>query len=355
MSIKLFFSIFLILISSCKAEVSSKTSALKLLGYVEISNQTSVDKLPFGGLSGMIAINDKTYMAISDDRSEFGPARMIKLEIDFKDNKLIVNPLENISLKENGETYKLNTIDGEAITKIGDHYAIASEGSYRADLRSAPFIKIFNKNGDYLETIEINEERFVPEPVGTMTKGVRSNLGFESLSLSPSQNYLFTVTEAALRQDANEDYQANNIVRLTRINMKSKVSEEYAIKIENVSQNNNNGNNGISDILSLSDNELLVMERAWISSVKKQVVKIYKVKLDNKTLVTNIDKLTINTVTLTKDLIYDFDDSEYKPDNLEVLSYGPIINGKKTLIVASDNNFSKFQKNQFYLYSIDSL
>ncbi len=352
---KIFFALFLILVASCKPEVHTQTSGLKLLGYSTISSETVLDKIPFGGLSGMIAINDKTYMAVSDDRSEYAPARMVKLEIDFKDSKLIVNPLENIILKENNESYKLNTIDAEAITKIGDHYAIASEGSYRDNLRSSPFIKIYDQSGVYQKSIPFNENRYVPEATGEMTKGIRSNLGFESLSTSPSGKFVFTVNEAALRQDAGEDYLEHNIVRLSKVDLQSNTAEEYAIKLENVFHDSDNGKNGISDILTLSDEEVLILERAWISSIKKQVVRIYKIKLEAKALVTNIEKLSAETVTLEKTLILDFSELEHKPDNLEILCFGPMINGHQTLIVASDNNFSKHQKNQFYLFEILSL
>ena len=303
----------------------------------------------------MIALNDKSYMAIIDDRSELASARMVKLDIEFKNNNLDVKPISTIILKENNQPYKLNTIDAEAIALIGNDYAISSEGSYRGDLRSPPFIKLYNQNGDYQKSIEFNKDRYIPESKGPMTKGIRPNLGFESLSLSPSGQYLFTVNEAALRQDANDDYYDENLVRLSRIDIKTNIAQEFAIKLDNVFHEKVNGQNGISDILAISNEEILILERAWISSIKKQVVVIYKVQLDDNALVTNIDKLSSQTQTLKKIKIFDFKDSEHKPDNLEILCFGPMINEHQTLIVASDNNFSKHQKNQFYLFEILSL
>ena len=70
---------------------------------------------------------------------------------------------------------------------------------------------------------------------------------------------------------------------------------------------------------------------------------------------TNIEKLTAETATLEKTLVLDFSELDQKPDNLEILCFGPMINENQTLIVASDNNFSKHQKNQFYLFEILSL
>ncbi|PIP90447.1 MAG: hypothetical protein COW01_10100 [Bdellovibrionales bacterium CG12_big_fil_rev_8_21_14_0_65_38_15] len=352
---KIFFALFLILVASCKPEVQTQTSGLKLLGYTTLPFDSKLDELPLGGFSGMISLDTKTYMAIIDDRSELGPARMVKLNIDFENNELKVKPVSTVILKENNQPYKLNTIDPEAIVLLGNDYAITSEGSYRGDLRSPPFINVYNQNGVFQRSIEFNRDRYIPESTGEMTKGIRPNLGFESLSLSPSGQYLFTVNEAALRQDSSEDYYDQNLVRLSKIDLKTNKTEEFAIKLDNIFNDKDNGQNGISDILAISNEEVLFLERAWISSIKKQVVKIFKVKLDSKALVTNIEKLTAETATLEKTLVLDFSELDQKPDNLEILCFGPMINENQTLIVASDNNFSKHQKNQFYLFEILSL
>tara|TARA_R110002049_G_scaffold80045_2_gene203631 strand:+ start:578 stop:1651 length:1074 start_codon:yes stop_codon:yes gene_type:complete len=352
-------SLLIILVASCKPQVSTEKTKLNFLAYTTVPS-TDIQKAPFGGISGLVRVENNQYMAISDDRSEYAPARMIKLEINYADLKLTVKPLSNIFLRDNGELYKPNKIDTEAIAIKDDSFIISSEGSYRKNSRTSPFIKIFSKTGNVKDVIEFNEERYIPQKSGDMTRGVRPNLGFESLSISPSKKFLFSVTEAALRQDAPDNYYDQNIVRLMRFDLenKNKVTE-YAIKLDNVFHTEDgveyNGSNGISDILALSDREILFLERAWISKIKSQVVKIYKVKISQNATVTDIPQLPKDVRVLKKKLIYDFEISEKKPDNLEVLCFGPEINGKKTLIVASDNNFSEKQKNQFYLFEILSL
>ncbi len=352
-------SLLVLFVASCNPKVNPENTKLNLLAYTTVPS-TDVEKAPFGGISGLVGLGNNQYMAISDDRSEYAPARMIKLEIQYNDSKLKVTPLSNILLRDNGNLFKPNTIDAEAIAYHNDSFIIASEGSYKDNFRSPPFIKIFNKNGNANDAIHFDEDRYIPESSGTMSKGVRSNLGFESLSISPSKKYLFSVSEATLRQDAPEKYFDQNIVRLMRFDLanKNKVTE-YAIKLDNIFHTEEgveyNGSNGISDILVLSDRELLILERAWISKVKSQVVKIYKVKISQNATVTDIPQLPKDVRVLKKKLVYDFGDSEHKPDNLEALCFGPQINGKQTLIVASDNNFSKYQKNQFYLFEILSL
>src|SRR5690606_27391806 len=102
---------------------------------------------PFGGLSGMVNIGNDEYLAISDDRSELAPARMIKLKIEYSNQDLKVTPIKNITLKHDGAPFKLNELDSEAIALHDQTLLIASEGSYRKGLRSAPFIRQFDFDG----------------------------------------------------------------------------------------------------------------------------------------------------------------------------------------------------------------
>lgn len=353
------FLLLILALSACHQETETRPEGLKLLGYTSLPSTLTVGSAPFGGLSGMIQLDSKSneYLAISDDRSELAPARLVKLKIVFDENKLKAEPLGNITLTRDGAPFKFNEIDSEAITRLGDDLIITSEGSYRGDTRFAPFIRRFSLDGAQKSDIHFDENRYIPEATGEMTKGVRSNLGFESASMSPSAKTLFVVSEAALRQDAPDDYHVQNLVRLMAIDpIGKKPTREYAIKLELVQLQNTSGvltgNNGISDILAISDDEVLIMERAWISAAKKQVVRLYRVKLDEKAEVSGINKLDSKTIHLKKELIFDMDNTAHKPDNLEILCLGPKVNGKDTLIIASDNNFSKFQINQFYLFEI---
>ena len=60
-----------------------------------------------------------------------------------------------------------------------------------------------------------------------------------------------------------------------------------------------------------------------------------------------------------KKLLLDFKDLEPRLrsvlprlENFEALSFGPIVNGMKTLLIASDDNFRKTQKTAFLLFGM---
>mgnify|MGYP003670553542 FL=1 len=292
-------------------------------------------------------------MAIIDDRSEYAPARMVKFKITLEAKSLKAEPIKTITLTKNSKPFALNEIDPEAIVSYGNQFIIASEGSYRANGRFKPFISSFGADGAFVSDYQFNSDRYIPEDQGEMTKGFRSNLGFESLSFSPDQKFLFSVNEAALRQDADEDYHAQNIVRLMVMAMGSQgFQKEYAIKLDHVTESEHTGENGISDILAISDTEVLILERSWISEVKKQVVKLYKVELEEAARVETLATLKGHKKFLSKKLILDFSKLGIRIDNLEALAFGPMINGNPSLLVASDNNFSKHQITQFLLFEI---
>src|SRR5690606_31599286 len=212
-----YLALVFLFVVACKPSAQQSATNLKLLAQANLPSTLSVGEAPFGGLSGMVSLGNVEYLAISDDRSEHAPARMVKLSIALEGEELKVKPLENITLTHDGVPFKLNELDPEGITFHNKTLIISSEGSYRKELRSPPFIREFGFDGAQIRDIAFDEDRYVPEAEGQMTKGVRSNLGFESVSFSPSGKILFAVTEAALRQDAPYEYHAQNIVRLMTI------------------------------------------------------------------------------------------------------------------------------------------
>ncbi len=293
----------------------------------------------------MIPLGNDEYLAISDDRSERGPARMVRLRITYENQKLQVEPLENIFLTVNGKTFAKNEVDGEAIAKLGEHVIIASEGSYHMGLRIAPFVRLFTRDGKQIKDIDLDRSVYIPEEHGSITKGVRSNLAFEAVATSPAQTKLFIATEAALYQDAPSNYAAQNIVRIQERDLKSDKLLEHRIQLDHIEVDAAGGrlsaDNGLSDMLALSDHELLLLERAWLSAVKKQFIRIYYLDLAQK--------------PLNKRLVLDMETLKTPLDNMEIICPGPVVAGRQTLIIASDNNFSRSQSNLFYLFALENL
>ena len=154
-----------------------------------------------GGLSGITYDAEKqVYYAISDDRSSKAPARFYTLKINLQSGKLEKEQITftgvTTLLDENGKSLPELSLDPEGIAFSGNSVFVSSEGD--VDRQTNPFIKEFSLDGKLLKTLAI-PELFLPDDQGT--KGIRNNLSFESLTLTPDRKYLFTATENALVQD----------------------------------------------------------------------------------------------------------------------------------------------------------
>jgi hypothetical protein len=106
------------------------------------------------------------------------------------------------------------------------------------------------------------------------------------------------------------------------------------------------GENGLSDLLALGETRLIAMERACLHDPARDsfvnTVQLFLVDL-------------IGTEARKRDLL-NFDALKERAsadlarlENFEALTFGPVINGMPTLLVASDDNFRKTQKTAFIL------
>ena len=68
--------------------------------------------------------------------------------------------------------------------------------------RLPPSINVYGRHGDFVCRLPL-PDKFVPEATGPATRGARGNAGFESLTLSPDGERLFTAAETALIQDGD--------------------------------------------------------------------------------------------------------------------------------------------------------
>src|SRR5262249_44318236 len=143
---------------------------------------------------------------------------------------------------------------------------------------------------------------------------------------------------------------------------KGEKPREYAYKTEPISrlpdQKTATGDNGVSEILALDRDDLLVLERAYVSEIgtgarSANTIRIFRVHLGTEGLVTglwSIDQATKPTV-LAKTLVLDLSmvASRLHPrlkalENFEAMSFGPLLpDGRRTLLLISDNNCSDLQ------------
>ncbi|MGO7205612.1 esterase-like activity of phytase family protein, partial [Rhizobium ruizarguesonis] len=120
----------------CAAGIS-----LSYLGEFVIPTGHMENGVEFGGISGLdFDAATGHYLAISDDRSERGPARFYELNVDLDASGLkSVSVVKQVTLKDkNGEPFAARTVDPESIRFGKDGIYWGSEGDGKALL--APFV-----------------------------------------------------------------------------------------------------------------------------------------------------------------------------------------------------------------------
>lgn len=343
--------------------------------HVLFDIDSSVDTVPLGGLSGLrYEVSSKKLFAISDDRSKKGPARFYQFDITEVENKLDIKLAKQIFLKDaNNQEFKRNTIDFEDIDFLNDNEIVLSdEGSSYGSTIYPPRLVVFNKQTGVYSRDLLVHERFTPKKEnGYFVSGVRDNLAFESLTIAPSKNFLFFGTEDALHQDGPvATLKENSLIRISRYQNTGAgftPSKEFVYSLGPIQSLENSlksvgAQSGIPAIYALDDNNLLVLERTYYPVVDITKLLLFKVTLDNNIKdYSNVASLKNEKITaLKKEILFDFDAiiPKLNPtyqflDNIEGMCLGPkLANGNKTLILVSDNNFSKSQRTHFVIMEI---
>jgi hypothetical protein len=339
----------------CRAALS-----LSYLGEFVIPTGQFENGVQFGGVSGLDfdAANGR-YIAISDDRSEKAPARFYHLDIDVSSAGLKgVAVLGRTTLQDkNGKPFAVRSVDPESIRLGRDGVYWGSEGDARTLV--APFVRVAAPHGAFVREFEL-PAGFAP--TSEKSTGIRDNLAFEGLALSPSGD-VFVGLEAALHQDgAAPNLTAGSLARIIRYDgATGEPKAQYVYPISPIPQAaakaSGAADNGLSDMIALDDRRLLVVERSFAQGFGNHA-KIFMIDLEGATDVSGITSLAKDrhgVVPARKSQVLDLRAYGLAPDNIEAMAIGKAKDGTDVLILASDNNFSKTQKTQFYAFKIDRL
>ncbi|MBW4616739.1 MAG: phytase [Desmonostoc vinosum HA7617-LM4] len=342
-----------------------------------------------GGLSGITydAANNR-YYAISDDRSQFAPARFYTLTTDPATISTTGVTFTNVTpLKDtNGNFFGSNTLDPEAIalTKNGTVF-ISSEGEVNSASGRVtnPFVKEFNlTTGQEVRSLAI-PKKFLPvvqdtngngtvDAADTQLSGIRNNLALESLTITPDAKTLFTATENALLQDGVvASTTTGSPSRILQYNLVSGQPEkEYLYVTDTVAVPPNPADgfntNGLVDLLAIDNRgTLLAVERSFSVGLSGtgNTIKIYEVTLQGATDISTIDSLSSLSETelaaikpAEKRLLLNLDDLDLPTgsDNIEGIEFGPkLADGRQSIVLVSDNNFSPTQFTQILTLGAD--
>jgi hypothetical protein len=317
---------------------------LELVDLLELPAGTSLDGVPLGGLSALAwdAAEDQ-YYALADDRGEHGPPRLYRLRLPF-DGTPGVEVLSWRPLTDPDGAHLVPGIaDPEGMARLPDgSLLIASEGL--ADDGVAPFLRRFSADGRHLDEIEL-PNHYLPTPDGE--RGVRSSLGFESLTFEPDGGRAYLATEGALAQDGPQaDLAVASTARLIILSWpgaKPLAEHAYVVEPVRLAPQPDDGFRvaGLVELLAVGPDRLLALERQFAVGAGFSL-RLYAVGLTGATNLRQIESLADSEAPrpVCKELLLDFADLEIEPRNLEGLSWGPeLADGRRTIIVVEDDNF----------------
>jgi len=341
--------------------------SLRVIGATSVPTGTQFQGVEFGGISGIDRAADGSYWAIADDRGgERGTPRFYNLSLDYDAagfNGVAINS-QTYMQRPDGTTFPSNarTVDPEGIRVApnGNLYW-SSEGNWNANAASRyqPFVREMTTSGVFVREFATPA---MYNYVDNATTGGRNNKLFEALTVTPDGT-IYTANEDALVQDGPITSIGNgSVVRLTALDpVSGAAGAQYAYELPPIPVDAVPGapfgpDNGLPELLAISDTQFIAIERAFALGV-------------GNTIRLTLAEITADTTDVSG--IASLADADYTPmrrtlllempityegitlDNIEGVSWGKTLaNGNRTLVLVADNNFSATQSTQFIALEI---
>ncbi|MFO0889136.1 MAG: esterase-like activity of phytase family protein [Isosphaeraceae bacterium] len=366
-----------ILLAAAQPAAAQGISGLNYLGQAVIPPYTipagpagSVLGVPtwVGGLSGL-AYDPSTgkFLAISDDRSQIGPARYYTLDINLTGNTLDASRVSftgvTVLRDAAGATFAPLAIDAEGIARTADgRVFIASEGDRSLGIQ--PFVNQFDAaTGQQVSALPVPSKFLVGNP----NSGVNNNRSFESLTITPSEKFLYTANEIALVQDGPDATATNGSPsRILQFDLATGLAaKEFLYNVDPIAIPQIGPGptfTSLAELIALDDGHLLALERSLTSSALDApfTIKLFEVSLDGATDISGIQSLKESgldgIVAARKTLLMDLSSLNIPLDNVEGMALGPTLaNGNRSLILVSDDNFFPNQSTQFIAFEVLSV
>jgi 3-phytase/alkaline phosphatase D len=313
---------------------------------------TSFGGLQIGGLSALTydAASD-AFLALSDDRSP--QARFFTVRLDLSDGALGTGDQSftgvQVLADANGQPFASGALDPEglAIKEDGSFY-FSSEGDANALI--PPLVGTLSAFGTQTGSLPVDDD-FLPN--ADQASGIRNNLAFEALTLSPNGQRLFVGTENALYQDgpAATLYTGSPSRIVEYDTATGQQVAEYTYRSEPVqdapSPADAFGTNGLVELLALDDQgTLLALERSFSTGAGNDI-RLFLARPDPAGADAS------GRVPLRKELVLDFDELGITLDNIEGMTFGPELpDGRRTLVFVSDDNFAESQVTQLLAFAV---
>lgn len=302
---------------------------LEFFGEASISSLMTFDDVLVGGLSGITYDPQSgAYYAISDASEQYvllGAPRFYTLDIalDAEDGVQVeILAMQMIRPSADADFYPEGSVDAEGIRFL------AASGNLlwinENDSDGVPALRIMQVDGLTIQAYPLPEN---------YTSELRDNKALEALAISPDGTRIYLGTENGLQQ---EDA---NLSRILMLEAESgEALAEWVYPLEDIH------GNGLTELLALDEDTLLALERAYSRGVGN-TIHLFTVDVSEEE----------HPLEKTPVLALHEGDYGLDLDNIEGMTWGEDINGQRTLILVSDNNFNPPSQptTQFLVFLVD--
>lgn len=330
---------------------------MDFLGFSDALDKQSFEGTSVGGLSALTYTGggpeDMYYSLVDNGQDGDSPARFYTVEAPIDRFGLRMQEIQDVAFLRDapGEPFTASNFDGEGI-------ALERDGGLLVSSETTPSIRCFSEGGELLGEPPV-PEKFLIAPEG----GGHINRTLESLSLSPNGRSLFTANEGYLAPDG-ETANGSDRLRILRYEDRGPGGFEPTEEAYYLAE----PDQGVAEILAVSEEELLVLERGFASG-EGNTVRIFRVSLDGAEDVSGEPSLTAPDLEpVEKQLVVDLADcpssgtespgTQENPllDNYESLEFGPRLpGGGRSVLLVSDDNFNEVQVTRVVALGLSSL
>lgn len=364
---------FLLSCSTQKNVAVKQIKGITLLGEYVLPYKMQFNGTTVGGLSSIdYNLKEDAYYLICDDRSDLSPARYYKAKI-----YLTVKAIDSVRIT--GVTYLLQKNGSTYPNKLQNAYGVPDPEALRLNHKNEAIVwssegeRLIRKEGEVLLDPSIN----IIKPDGQLIdnfplpdnvrmrkteSGPRQNGVFEGLAFANNFKTLFVSVEEPIYEDGPRAglNDSSAWIRIIKYDVETKKPvAQYVYQIDPVVQEPIPAGafkiNGVPDILTINDHQLLVTERSFSTGRPGCNIRIYVAGLNGAENIAGVTSLQTHPAKkpLQKKLLLNMDDLHRYIDNIEGATFGPLLpNGKRSLIFVADDNFSVSQKTQFLLFQV---
>jgi len=372
----------------------------ELLGTIELPGNGSdasglTDQLEegkrhnlLGGFSAMEYVGNDEYLILPDrgpgDGANSYRCRFHKLQIAID-----LEAKTKVSAKLT-DTIFLTTADGEPLIGHAKAFARDGEGETRRfdpegirllgkqslviSDEYGPEVTVFSMAGVKQRDFSVPDSYKATyasvdplEEAAKNNKGRQPNGGFEGLAITPSGKKIIALIQRPLIQDSvdtgDDDKRDGIHCRMVEFDSTGQPGKEYVYTLDKSGL-------GQSEMLAISETEFLVLERDSKPGMEAKSKRLYLIDTRNATDVSKIASLPAGALdsstgdttirSVDKRLFLDLLAPESGIERAsigkkqECLTFGPTLaDGRRTLIIGTDNDFMEDVPSVFYVYAID--